>query len=84
MTRQDEYIKIYVVWRCDEDDFFVTLIEGVWTLADWNKNKDDIKLLVQWAHDQEFPNEPNRILNGESYDYITSFYSPADIEFGGL
>ena len=79
--RTDEYIKFYVIWRCDEDDFLVTLVEGIFTLDDWNRNKHDTKVLCAWAHDQEFPDCPNRVIQGEAYEYITAFTSAAPIEF---
>lgn len=65
---------VFVIWRGDEDNFMFTLLRYEdtpqqrqamlgWTMRDYTTQ----------AHDVEYPDEPNRIAQGDSYECIAVF-----------
>ena len=70
----DKLFNVHVIWRGDEDNFFCTLLQfeesvtqrqqlQVWSTEDY----------VVQAHEVEYPDGPNAILEGESYECIAVF-----------
>jgi hypothetical protein len=61
----------YVIWRGDEDEFFITRLELPVGMIDTLCNQQ----VVQMAFDAEYPDEPNPFVgdDAEPYDMIDIF-----------
>ena len=70
----ENLINITVIWRCDEDDFLCTLLQ-------YEDSDDQRQAMQQWsvqdyveqAYDAEYPELPNPIAAGASYECIAIF-----------
>lgn len=81
--RPDEYVTVYVIWRTNEDNFFVTQIDNYFTRSQFENAT--IRQMCAAAFEFEYAeaiaegSTVNAIDNGDSYEYITAFIG--DVEF---
>lgn len=74
---------VYVTWRCDEDEFYVTPL----SIEEGHPALLNSQALVEMAADieyadtyQEDPSFTNPITRGESYEMIHVFSLPSSID----
>jgi len=67
----------FVVWKTNEDEYFVTKLQFASMHIATNLS---MQSFVEMAFDVEYPNTSNDIVKGYSYECVTIFYS-ADTHF---